>query len=69
MKTTVARSVLVLSVFSVAILAVAGCSSDREEKARYEERQQLRHQGQSDSNRAADQGRGDLDRATQGKQP
>lgn len=49
-------------------VAVSGCgSSEREDKARYEERQQLRHDGQSGANHAADQGRSDLDRATQGK--
>ena len=43
---------------------LASCSSDRDEKARYDERQQIRHQGQNEANRAADTGRSDLDRAT-----
>ena len=51
----------------LALLALAGCSSDREERARYDERQQLRHQGQAEANRAADQGRADLNRATPAK--
>jgi outer membrane biogenesis lipoprotein LolB len=48
-------------------LALAGCSSDREERAKYEERQQIRHQGQAEANRAADSGTRDLNQATQGK--
>jgi len=48
-------------------LALAGCSSDREERAKYDERQQIRHQGQSEANRAADTGTHDLNNATQGK--
>jgi outer membrane biogenesis lipoprotein LolB len=51
----------------LAVFALAGCSSDREERARYEERQQLRQQGQAEANHAADQGRADLDRATPAK--
>ena len=43
---------------------LASCSSERDEKAHYDERQQIRHQGQHEANRAADAGRSDLDRAT-----
>lgn len=58
---------ITLVVVAVLGLACAGCSSDREERAKYEERQQLRHQGQSEANRAADTGTSDLNRATQEK--
>jgi outer membrane murein-binding lipoprotein Lpp len=58
---------LALVAAAVIGFALAGCSSDREERAKYEERQQLRHQGQSEANRAADSGNRDLNQATQGK--
>lgn len=53
-----------LSLLALAGLALASCASDRSEKAAYEERQQIRHQGQNEADRAASQGRNDLDRAT-----
>lgn len=53
-----------LSLLALAGLVLASCASDRSEKAHYEERQRIRHQGQSEADRAADQGRSDLDRAT-----
>lgn len=56
-----------ITLVAVLGLACAGCSSDREERAKYDERQQLRHQGQSEANRAADSGTSDLNRATREK--
>lgn len=53
-----------LTLLALSGLLLASCASDRSEKADYEERQQIRHQGQNEANRAADQGRNDLDRAT-----
>jgi hypothetical protein len=53
-----------LTLLALSGLLLASCASDRSEKADYEERQQIRHQGQNEANHAADQGRSDLDRAT-----
>ena len=56
-----------LVVVALVGFALAGCSSDREERAKYQERQQIRHQGQAEADRAADTGNRDLNNATQGK--
>jgi len=58
---------IAIVVFALAGLVLAGCSSEREERAKYDERQQIRHQGQAEANRAADTGNRDLNTATQGK--
>ena len=53
-----------LSLLALSGLLLASCASDRSEKADYDERQQIRHQGQNEADRAAEQGRNDLDRST-----
>lgn len=53
-----------LTMLALSGLLLASCADDRSEKAAYDERQQIRHQGQNEANRAADQGRSDLDRST-----
>ncbi len=45
-------------------LIVAGCSSSRDERAAYDERQTIRSNGQDHANQAANQGASDLNQAT-----
>ena len=45
-------------------LVAAGCSSSRDERAAYDERQTIRNNGQSQANQAANQGTSDLNQAT-----
>ena len=55
---------LLLLPLLVAGLAATGCSSAREERAAYDERQTIRSDGQSKANQAADKGVSDLNQAT-----
>ena len=67
-SSTGVRALTFLSLGGVALAALAcgGCSTSRTDKANYDERQQIRKDGQTDANKAAGQGRSDLDRATSG---
>jgi hypothetical protein len=62
--TTTFTSVICALLTTAGCVLATGCSSDAERKAAYQERQQIRAQGQGTAERSADAARSDLDRAT-----